>query len=255
VPTATESTIGGYFHGGATDAIGINAAQVQISANNAAAQTENGDKVGGRLVKTGLDAMEVTFDIFSESTLHNPYVVTMTRFHPKNSKPGAVQNLVYAEALNPIDRKPLHVHLLEGGFPFDFEVLDFQVHIYDRGIEIATNIATNRVELTRDEAFDYVKFEYIGAHSKDTLPAAPAMGKLPADLPTRLATGKYTATYYVRVNKDGIGVDIFYDPECTKRVRDDYLQGVARDIRFKPALEKGRPVDGVAVVRLGQLAI
>jgi hypothetical protein len=33
------------------------------------------------------------------------------------------------------------------------------------------------------------------------------------------------------------------------------LQAVARDIRFKLALEKGRPVDGVAVVKLGQLAI
>jgi hypothetical protein len=255
VPTVTGGTIGDYFHSGGFDALGINAARVQVSANNAAAQTSNDDKIGGRLVKTGLDAMEVDFDISSEKALHNPYVVTMTKFRARNAKTGMVQNMIYAEALHPIDRNPLHVHLLEGGFPFDFEVLDFQVHIYDRGIEIATNIADKRVELTRDEAFDYVKYEYIGAHLKETLPAVPAMGKLPADLATQLAVGKYTATYYVRVDKDGFAQEAFFDASCTKRVGDDYLQAVARDIRFKPALDKGRPVEGVAVVKLGQLAI
>ena len=255
VPTSTEGTIGDYFGNSGFDTLGLNAAQVQISANNAAAQTTNNDKVGGRLIKTGLDAMEVNFDISSEKPLHNPYVVTMTKFHARNAREGMVQNMIYAEALHPIDRNPLHVHLVEGGFPFDFQVIDFQVHIYDRGVEIATNIADKRVELTREEAFDYVKYEYIGAHQKDTLPAVPAMGRLPSDLPTQLAVGKYAATYYVKVDKDGFAREAFLDAECTKRVDDDYLQAVARDIRFKPALDKGRPVDGVAVVRLGQLAI
>jgi len=69
----------------------------------------------------------------------------------------------------------------------------------NRGEEVATNIAADRVELTRDEAFEYVKMEYEGAHKKDTLPAVPAMGKLPADLPARLAGGQYRATYYYNV--------------------------------------------------------
>jgi hypothetical protein len=255
VPTATGSTIGSYFHSGATDALGINAGLVQNSANEAATQAENGDEVGRRLVKTGLDAMEVEFDISSEWTLHNPYIVNMTRFHPRNSKPGIVQNMIYAEALNPINAHPLHVHLLEGGFPFDFEVLAFEVHIYDRGVEIATNLASNRVELTRDEAFDYVKYEYIGAHGGETLPAVAAMGNLPSDLATRLATGQYSETYYVRVTKDGFAQDIFLDPGCSSRVEDDYLQSLAKNLRFKPALKKGRPVEGVAKVKLGELPI
>jgi hypothetical protein len=256
VPTATESTIGSNF-GNSTvfDTRGLNAAQLQISANNESVQNENGNEVGARLKKTGLDAMEVEFDIVSEKPLFNPYIVTMTKFHAAGGKEGMVQNLVFAEALHPIDARPLHVHLVEGGFPFDFQVVDFQVHIYDRGVEVATNISDKRVELTREEAFDYIKFEYIGAHKNDTLPAVAAMGRLPADLPTRLAAGSYSAPYFVKVNSDGLANGAFADRDCTRQVHDDYLQGVVRDLRFKPALEKGKPVDGVAEVKLGQLAI
>jgi hypothetical protein len=255
VPTATESTIGGYFGNAGYSTMGLEAAQAQISANNEATQTQNGNEVGARLRKTGLDAMEVEFDISSEKHLYNPYIVTMTKFHSSGGKPGMVRNLIYAEALHPIDSHPLHVHLVEGGFPFDFEVIDFQIHIYDRGVEIATNLADKRVELTREEAFDYVKFEYIGAHKYDTLPATPAMGKLPADLPTKLAAGNYGSAYYVKVNSDGFARGAFYDEGCTRPVDDDYLQTVVKELRFKPALDKGKPIDGVASVNLGKLAI
>jgi len=204
---------------------------------------------------TGFDALDVSFHISSERPLSNPYVVTVTRFHPKGSAPGQVQNLVYSKALNPIDSHVQSVHLVEGGFPPNFEPLDTQVHLYNRGEEVATSVSARRVPLTREEAFEYVKMEYVGAHKGDTLPPVPTMGKLPSDLPKLLAGGRYRETYYVRVSKEGLADELFLDPSCTKRAEDPYLQSVVRSIRFKPALEKGKPVDGVAPLKLGQLAI
>jgi hypothetical protein len=179
----------------------------------------------------------------------------MTKFRTGGGKPGMVQNLVYAEALHPIDEHLSHVHFTESGFPFNYELVDFQLHIYNQGEEVATNIAANRVELTRDEAFEYIKSEYIGAHTKDTLPAVPAMGKLPSDLPALLAHGKYADAFYVRVNKEGLAYEAYSDAACTKRIDDDYLDSVVKKVRFKPALNNGKPVDGVASLKLGQLAI
>jgi len=204
---------------------------------------------------TGFDALDVSFQISSERLLSNPYVVTVTRFHPKDGAPGLVQNLVYSKALNPIDAHVQNVHLLEGGFPLNFEPLDTQIHLYNRGEEVATSVSSRRVPLTREEAFEYVKMEYVGAHKGDTLPPAPAMGKLPADLPRLLADGKYRDTYYVKVSREGLADGLFLDPSCTKRAEDPYLQSVAKSIRFKPALEKGKPVDGIAPLKLGQLTI
>jgi len=216
-------------------------------------QTENGLEPGGRLVTRGLDALNVDFDISSAKPLGNPYIVTMARIRTPGSKPGMVQNHVYARALDPIDKSYSHVAFTEEGFPPEYELLSFQVHIYNRGVEIATNLAANRVELTREEAFEYVRMEYVSAHKGDTLPAAPAMGRLPAELPTRLAAGKYAGTFFVQVSKDGIGHDAFDDRFCTRRIDDPFLVAVVRGLRFKPALSSGVPVDSVAAVNLSQL--
>jgi hypothetical protein len=229
-----------------------------VSAQTAASsrlQTTNGDEPAGKIASSGLDAMDVEFDIRSSKVLQNPYVVTMTRFRTPTGKPGMVQNMVYAQSLHPIDEHLSHVHFVEEGFPFGYELLDFQLHIYDRGVEIASNIAANRVELTREEAFEYVKMEYIGSHLKDTLPAVPAMGKLPADLPSILATGKYAWPFYVRVSPDGLADKAFSDAACTREVGDAFLDSVVGRIRFKPALDHGKPVDGVASLNLSKLAI
>jgi hypothetical protein len=226
-------------------------------ANSAAAQSNlgNANEATGRITTPGLDALDVDFDIRAAKTLQDPYVVTMTKFRRPGAKPGMVQNMVYAKSLHPIDVHLSHVHFTQEGFPFGFELVDFQLHLYNRGEEIATNIAADRVELTRDEAFEYVKMEYIGSHKNDTLPAEPAMGKLPAELPMKLAQGQYRQAFYVKVSKDGLADEAYTDPACTRRVDDPYLDSVVKRIRFKPALNSGRPVDGFATVNLGKLAI
>jgi hypothetical protein len=258
-PTTNTDTTGFAAQAGspifANSTQALNVGLIQQAAGAASVQTANGDEPAGKIATSGLDAMDVEFDIRSAKPLHNPYVVTMTRFRAPNTRAGMVQNLVYAQSLHPIDEHLSHVHFVEEGFPFDYELVDFQLHIYNRGEEVATNIAADRVELTRDEAFEYVKMEYIGAHLKDTLPATPAMAKLPADLPSRLAQGKYAAAFYVRVSKDGLADKAFSDPACTQRIDDPYLDSVVKRVRFKPALDGGKPVDGTASLQLGKLPI
>jgi hypothetical protein len=233
----------------------LNVGITQHTANTFEDQAKNGDEPVGRIASGGLDAMDVEFDVRSPKPLRDPYVVTMTRFRPPGAKPGMVQNMVYAQSLHPIDEHLSHVHFVEEGFPFGYEVLDFQLHLYNQGEEVATNVAANRVELTREEAFEYVKVEYIGAHPRDTLPPVPVMGKLPANLPALLAQGKYAQPFYVRVSRDGLADAAYSDAACTKRVDDPYLDSVVMRVRFKPALDNGKPVDGVASLSLGKLPI
>jgi hypothetical protein len=164
-----------------------------------------------------------------------------------------VQNLIFAKNLNPIDSHTNHVEFEVDGFPPNFELTDFQMHLYNRGVEVGTTVSPRRVELTRNEAFEYVKMEYIAAHRSDTLPPVAAMGLLPPELPTRLATGDYNATVYTKVSKDGLANEVFADAACSKRIEDPFLLAVIRSIRFKPALEKGRPAEGVASLNLSKL--
>ncbi len=212
--------------------------------------------IGGKKIQPdGLDAMEVSFAVSSRKPVLNPYVVTITRFHARGDDPGTSRNWVYAKSLNPIDDHMREVRFTEEGFPPDFELQDFQLHLYDRGEEVATTVAPDRVELTRDEAFEYIKTEYIGAHPKDTLPPVPAMAKLPAELHTRMSEGEYRDTFFVIVSRDGMAGESFRDAACTQRIGDPFLDEVVKGIRFKPALSNGRPVEGVASLSLGKLPI
>lgn len=229
---------------------------IEIAEQNlATTSAEVGSDLSNRNSLTdGVDAMEVNFDVSSEKQLQNPYVITMTRFHPKDGAPRMVQDLVYARSLNPIDSHVTNVHFTEGGFPPNFEVVDFQMHVYNRGVEVATTVSSKRVELTGDEAFEYVKMEYVGAHPKETRPPEPAMGVLPAELPERLASGKYGSPIFARVSKDGLADGAYLDADCTNRAGDPFLDSVVKSIRFNPALSDGKAVEGVALIRLNHLA-
>ncbi len=232
-----------------------NLAFAQQNADAALVQTQNGNEPGGRLAPTGMDAMDVEFEISSVRPLPKPYVITITQFHPKGTRPGTVQNLVYARELGPIDAQPAKVHFIEGGFPFDFEVVDFQLHLYNRGEEVATTESSKRVQLTRAEAYEYVRIEYLTAHKADTLPAVPAMAVLPSDFRSQLAAGAFKETVYVRVSKEGQAAGAFADSKCSRPIEDPNFERVVRAIRFYPALSAGEAVDGIASLNLAQLKI
>jgi hypothetical protein len=241
------------FGGGNANSLG---AQLAGQRSNAAdADAANSNEPEGRLATQGFDAMDVNFVVSSAKPLHEPYIVTLTRFKTPDTKAGMVKTLVYAKSLDPIDAHPQSVHFTEEGFPFNYELVDFQVHVYDRGEEIATNIAQKRVELTREEAFEYVKIEYMSLHRHDTLEASLAMGRLPNDFTRQLGLGKYASTFYVKVDKDGMAEEPYTDMLCLQKIVDPYLDTVLKGLRFKPALKEGKPVEGVASVNLRKLTL
>jgi hypothetical protein len=252
-PSSFASGGGDYAGGGLGNSFA--ASMANAGAANSAAQAGSAAEATGKIASSGIDALDIEFTISAAKPLSDPYVVTMTRFHTPGGKPGFVTALVYARALDPIDGRLSQVHFTEDGFPFNYELVDFQLHLYNHGVEVATNLATNRVELTREEAFEYVKMEYLGSHPKDTLPASPAMGQLPPEFPGRVASGKYSQPIYVQVNKDGRSVQVFADAACTQRIDDPFVAAVARSIRFKPALASGQPVAGVATLDLNKLVL
>jgi hypothetical protein len=235
------------------------AAQRQYNAVNAAALSDFGNnsalvgKMQSELDQGLFDAMDISFKVSTEKPLNSPYVVVVAQYREPNKPPGALHSWIYAKALEPIDSKPRTVRILQGGFPQGFELEKFQVHLYNRGQELATNVADKRVPLTRDEAFQYVLIDYVSSHKGASLPATPAMGKLPADLRTRLDSGQLAQFFYVKVSKNGLPGEAYVDESCSHKVDDPYLQSVIRDLRFNPALEKGRPVEGIALFKLGDL--
>jgi hypothetical protein len=48
----------------------------------------------------------------------------------------------------------------------------------------------------------------------------------------------------VQVSKDGLPVEAFVDGSCSRKVADLSVRSAIMDLRFQPALDKGKPVEG-----------
>jgi hypothetical protein len=198
------------------------------------------------------DAMDFSFEVSADHPLSDPYMIVVVRYHDPNGSKGGEFNWIHAGRLDPIAGKPAKVNFTGAGFTPGYQVESVQVHIYDRGEEIATNVAPKRMVLTRDQAFMLMTFDYVGSHKGATLPAAPALWTFTKDTRSRLPESLLGRTLYVKVSKDGNAGASFLDANCTRKIEEPGLDSALQEIHFNPALANGTPVDGVAEIKLGQ---
>jgi hypothetical protein len=55
----------------------------------------------------------------------------------------------------------------------------------------------------------------------------------------------------VKVGKDGKALGLFEDKACNRPISDKELTELTPELRFLPGLEKGKPVESTAAVKLG----
>ncbi len=206
------------------------------------------------LAQEMFDAVSIRFTVSSETYLEKPYLVAITRFHTRDDKPGEARSAVYARALEPIGSKPTGVDVLQGGMPPGFEIEEVQVHLYDNGREIPTEVSPKRVPLSRDDAFEYLKIEYLAGHKGDTLIATPALGRPTKEQRLQLPPNQWKAVYYAKVSKDGVPLGTYTDEACTQPA-EGLVGELVKNVRYYPALEKGQQVEGTARLSLRELPL
>jgi hypothetical protein len=211
------------------------------------------DKMQGELAEGNYDAMEVSFKVSSGEALDDPYMIVLFRFQERDAKPGEMGLLIHAKALEPIGPQPKYIRVRESGLPRGFKYVDSEVHIYNRGREIATNTSSKRVELSREEAQQYLMIEYLGANKGATVPAGVVRGTLPPALRQTLSLDQLNRAFYVRIGPDGAVLGTYADEACNLQFHDQGILAALNEVFFKPALVKGKPVAGVARVQLGEI--
>ena len=211
------------------------------------------DQMHRELAEGNYDAMEVSFKISSPVELDDPHMVILFKFQERDAKPGTEGMLIHAEALDPVGPKPKYIRIRKAGLPRGFKYLDCEVHIFNRGEEVATNASSKRVELTREEAQQYLLIEHLGANKDATVPAAPVPGTLASTRLKELNLDQLNRTYYAKIASDGAVLGLFADESCNLKIDNDATLAVVSEVFFTPALVKGKPVEGVARVRLGEI--
>ncbi len=196
-----------------------------------------------QLKKELFDAISIEFEISAPKALPNAYMIVVAQFRENGAPPSTARNWIYAQMLDYVDETPRRVSIRRGGLPPGYELDKVNVHIYDQGREVATNVSPKRVELTREEAFQYIVIEHIGSNKGKTLPAMPVMATVTPELKQRLRDGEGQQVYYVKVSKDGFVTDVFVDDAYSKQVGDGFFVQAVKRIWFKPALENGKAVE------------
>jgi len=219
-----------------------NQSQDLTSVPNAAARTR----------ADGCDALYLSFELSSRQPLTDPYLVAIVRFRAKPGDPKSTRSFVVAQELPPVKAKPRTVRVFRGGFPPGYQLVDFRIHVYDRGNEIPTSAAPKQVTMTSEEAFQAASEDYTVRNRDQTLPPAPARAFWPPDLSARLSVKKLARPLYVKVGRDGRVAGFYEDAVCTRAVSDAELEAVRPDLHFFPALAKGKAVESVVAFNLGQ---
>jgi len=217
------------------------------SQNHVGAQV---DRMRGELAEGNYDAMEVAFKVSSPVELDDPHLVVLFKFQAPDAKAGEEGLLIHAKALDPIGTKPKYIRIREAGLPRGFKFVDCTVHLYNRGDEVATNISPKRVELTREEARQYVLMDHVGSNKGATVPAAVVRGTLSRQSRQAFSADQLNRICYAKVAPDGSLRGVYLDESCHQELTDDATRAAFSEVFFKPALDKGKPVEGVARVSL-----
>jgi len=220
--------------------------------NNSGAQA---DRLGADKDAAAYDAVQVSMKVSSEKPLSHPYLIVYAQYREPGDKPGLVSNWVYATELDAINEVPRRIYFKQGGFPPGFELVKYEVHFYNHGQEVANTLAEKCVALTRDEAHEYIVVDYLTTRKGATLAPTLALGAKSADFRARYNGEQLQKTIYVKVTKDGLPQGVFRNPACTDKVDDPFMESVVSYARFKPALDQGKAVEGIAGIRLGDLAL
>jgi hypothetical protein len=137
-------------------------------------------------------------------------------------------------------------------FPPGAQMKGYRVALYSRGQEIVTNLSSRRTDVTRDEAVLFMTMEYVAKHAGETRPPAPILMVPRTEFAARLGSTPLDQVIYARVAKDGKVIRLSTDVKGSSQLSSDLSLAVDQ-IAFAPALEKGKPVEGVAKLKLADL--
>jgi hypothetical protein len=200
------------------------------------------------------DAIRVSFAVTPKVDLAKPYIAVVAQIRdPGGKNPGQRQPWIYLQPMGAMAAgATTKVTVYQEGMPAGYTLEKCDIHLYDGREELATSVSNKRVLLTEDEALTFRVIEYVAANRGRTLPAVPA--KFVRDRRSSLTQAELDQACYVRVAKDGKVAATFSDKGATVPLQDEALDAALRGLRFKPAIEAGKPVESIVAVRLGMIA-
>jgi hypothetical protein len=218
------------------------------------AATVGNDMITGRpAAEGGLNdtGFEVAFEVSAPVPLEQCHVAVIVDYTlPGDS--GLTLSSVTLEPLGRLGPTPRKVSYEVRHFPPAAALKGFRVALYSQGLEVVTNLSDRRLDLTRDEAVLYLTMNHMARHPGESLPPTPVLMVPRAEFVSLLGSAPLDAVIYAWVGKDGKIVRLATNASGSVRLPSD-LSAAIEQVAFLPALEKGKPIEGVAKLKLADL--
>lgn len=181
------------------------------------------------------DAIELTFQVSAPQPIADAYVVAITRLRTDKG----FLDINFQRAIGPVGPTPRKVTISQAGLPKGFTHLETKLHLFNHGEEIATNLSERRVDLTADEARDYVMLDYVSRHRGATVPASPVWALAPEVLRAAQDPRLFDFSAEVEVDAEGKLVAV---RDAGDRIMPAQVRSALEQFTYVPALENGVPV-------------
>jgi len=200
--------------------------------------------IDGRLC----DAIDVAMLLTTPVQVHRPYIVMVTSFRAPDDKKDQVRNWIHFEPLSSLGPEPLYVRFRVVGLPMGFEIVHNEIHLYQRTHELATNLSEKRVEVTREDAYQYALLSHLSDHKKDDSEALALLMPRGQGDKAKILRSQLSETVWVKVSAQGEPLGYFLDERARKEAPAGLVAALA-DFRYLPAITKGVPTEGMVALR------
>ncbi len=144
------------------------------------------------------------------------------------------------------------IDLVQTGLPPGFAVDEYEVHIYIGGSEIPTSLSSHRIQVTADEAVQFLLTQYLSGNPAVDRPIRAVPALMPLDFCDHVPVGERGRTFDIDVDAQGVVTRLDLQPGATG-VDEAYLDKTLREVRFLPALLHGVPVASTGRFALSEL--
>jgi hypothetical protein len=197
-------------------------------------------RVGSSGANDLYDAYTVTFTVSAPGVVENAHAVLILEVLSPTT-PNVPLQTVMLRNLPKLTPEPRKVTLEQRGLPEGFAVNSVAVHIFANGRELASNLSTQSLAVTRDEAHQFLVIRYTLDHKNESLAAAlipDLVSSVPAE---RLPAAELGRRIEVQVNRDGKVERASLDPELASGLA-TLVGDLVNRACFYPALHKGQAV-------------
>ncbi len=201
--------------------------------------------------KGGFDGFEVSFRV-SAAEPHDDAYGVLRLLLQDSARSQESSMALHVFRMRSLDATPRKVVVRRFGLPPGFHVASYDVHVYVEGQELATTTSPSRVEVTDDEAHQFLILRHMQSHPGATLPPQVAADLKPEWPDAALAAQWSNATVTVSLTEQGTVAKVDAGAAIASPLPASVLHAVS-EIRFLPALVKGRPAASSGAFALGEL--